>query len=165
MDTHPDRPEDLNALERRLSAWQPDSEGLDADAVLFAAGRASLRRGPARFAWPAMTALLTVLTVILSLKLASERNERLALARRLRGEPPAAPTVNPSLPPAANTAPAGSPGPDVMPPDSYLASRRALEKGLDAWPSRIVVRTGTPDPSSADPPILRLGQRDALLEP
>lgn len=164
MDTHTDRPEDLNALERRLSAWQPESEGLDADAVMFAAGRASVRRGPARFAWPALTALLTVLTVILSLKLASERNERLALVRRLH-EGSAAPSVHPSPLPAANKAPAESSDPEELPPDSYLASRRALEEGLDAWPSRVVVRGGPTDTSSREPPILRLGQRAALLDP
>lgn len=164
MDTHPNRPEDLNALERRLSAWQPDSQGLDADAVLFAAGRASVRRGPTRFAWPALTAVLTVLSVVLSLKLASERNERLALVRQLN-EGLAAPTINPSPPPATNTVPAESFDPDELPPDSYLASRRALEEGLDAWPSRVVVRGGPTAAPSREPPILRLGQRAALLDP
>ncbi|HTU93724.1 MAG TPA: hypothetical protein VMF69_26830 [Gemmataceae bacterium] len=164
MATHSDRPEDLSALEHRLSAWQPNSAGLDADAVLFAAGRASVRPGPARFAWPALTALLTALSVVLGLWLADERSERLALARSLRTTSPA-PVVNPSSPPAANAAPPELSGPDELPPDSYLASRRALEKGLDAWPSRVIVRVGPPDPSSREPPILRLGQRDALLEP
>ena len=165
MDTHSDHPKDLNDLERRLSAWQPSSDGLDADAVLFAAGRASSRSSTARFVWPALTSLLTVLTVILSLKLASERDKRSALARRLSGDPPPAPSVNPLPPPAANPSPVQSSDPDELPPDSYLASRRALEKGLDVWPCRVVVRSGPPDPSSADPPVLRLGQRDALLDP
>lgn len=164
MDTHSYRPEDLSDLERRLSAWQPNREGLDADAVLFAAGRASVRPGPARFAWPALTALLTVLAGFLGLLFMSERNERLALARLLRERPPA-PAVAPSAPPFANTAPAESSGPDELAPDSYLASRRALEKGLDAWPSRIVVQSGSPNSPIKEPPVLRLGQRDALLEP
>ena len=164
MDTHSHRPEDLNDLERRLSSWQLSSEGLDADAVLFAAGRASVRPGPARFAWPVLTGLMTALAVVLGLWLAAERSERLALAQRLRERPPA-PAVNPSSLPAANTAPVESPGLDDVPPDSYLASRRALEKGLDAWPSRVVVRGGPTDPAVQEPPILRLGQRDALLDP
>lgn len=164
MDTHSHRPEDLNELERRLSAWQPSSAGLNADAVLFAAGRASVRPGPARIAWPAFTALLTVLAVVLGLWLAAERSERQALAFRLRERPPA-PAVNPSPPPAANAEPVESPTADEPAPDSYLASRRALEKGLDAWPSRVVVRGGPTDPSLTNPPILTLGQRDALLDP
>lgn len=164
MDAHSNHSEDLNATERRLSAWKPASEGLDADAVLFAAGRASVRLRPARFAWPALTVVMTALSVVLGLCLADERNERLALARRLRERPPA-PAVNPSPLPAANIAPEEPLHSDELPPDSYLASRRALEKGLDAWPIRAIVRAGPPEPSIANPPILRLGQRDALLEP
>jgi hypothetical protein len=73
--------------------------------------------------------------------------------------------VNPSPPPAAVAVPVESPGLDEVPPDSYLASRQALEKGLDTWRSRVVARSGTPDSSLANPPILSLGQRDALLDP
>jgi hypothetical protein len=164
MDKHSHRPEDLNELERRLAAWQPSTDALDTDAVLFAAGRASLRPGPARFAWPALSALLTVLALVLSLSLVSERNERLALAQRLL-ERPNAPVVNSAPAPASNTAPTDAPDLDEPEPDSYMASRRALEKGLDAWPSRVVVRSGPNDQSVAEPPILTLGQRDALLKP
>lgn len=70
MDTHANRPEDLNDLERRLAAWQPSRDGLDADAVLFAAGRASVQPRPARFVWPALTTLLTALIVVLGVWLA-----------------------------------------------------------------------------------------------
>jgi hypothetical protein len=169
MDTNSDRPEDLNALERRLSAWQPNREGLDTDAMLFAAGRASMRPGPARFAWPVLTALLTGVSVVLGLWLANERDERLILAAQLQLHQ-YAPSVNPAPPPSAGSTPGEvlaeqTSHSDELSPDSYLASRRALEEGLDAWPSRIEVRGGPPDPSPIDPPILRLGQRNALLEP
>jgi hypothetical protein len=164
MDTNSYRPEDLNALERRLSAWQPNSEGLDADAVLFAAGRASVRPGPARFARPALDALVTMLVVVLGLCLVEERNERLALIRLLH-ERPSAPAVHPSPSPVADIAPTEPTHSDELPPDSYMASRPALEKGLDAWPSRIVAQGGTTNPSFREPPVLRLGQRDALLDP
>ncbi|MGH7172156.1 MAG: hypothetical protein ACRELF_13635 [Gemmataceae bacterium] len=164
METHSHRPEDLNALERRLSTWQPSSDGLDADAVLFAAGRASVRPGPARFAWPALTALMTALAVVFGLWLAAERSERQTLAQRLRERPPA-PAVNLSPLPAAIAAPVESPSPDDVPPDSYLASRRALEKGIDAWPVRVVAHAESPEPSVPNPPILSLGQREALLDP
>jgi hypothetical protein len=164
MDKHSHRPEDLNELERRLSAWQPSRDALDADSVLFAAGRASVQPGPIRFVWPALSALLTALAIALGLWLVSERNERLALARRLH-ERSIAPVVNSSPAPVSNTAPTESPDLDEPEPDSYLASRRALEKGLDAWPSRVVVRSGPTDPSLTNPPILTLGQREALLDP
>ncbi len=164
MDKHTHGPEDLNKLERRLSAWQPSNDALNADAVLFAAGRASLQPGPSRFVWPALSALLTALAVVLGLWLVNERNERLALARRLH-ERPTAPAINPSPGTVPNAASEESPCPDEPPPDSYLASRRALEKGLDAWPSRVVVRTGPSDPPLMNPPILTLGQRNALLDP
>jgi hypothetical protein len=161
MDTHSDHPDDLSELERRLSAWKPADDGLDADALLFDAGRASMRPTAVRFVWPALTGLLTALTVVLGLWLAVERSERLALARRLAELPPA-PTVNTPLPP---TAPQESAGPEEPSPDSYLAGRRALEQGLDAWPVRAVVRHGPPTSPGRNPPILHLGQRDALLDP
>lgn len=164
MDEHSYLPEDMNELERRLSAWQPNSAGMDADPVLFAAGRASVRPGPARFVWPALTTVLAALAVVLGVCWAEERSERLSLADRLRARPPA-PTTNPSPRPAVNIAPSESPSPDEPPPDSYLASRRALERGLDAWPSRAVARNGPTNPSLANPPVLRLGQREALLDP
>jgi hypothetical protein len=164
MDTHSHLPQDMNELERRLSAWQPSSEGLDADAVLFAAGRASVRPGTIRFVWPALTTLLTALAVVLGLFLAEERSERLALVRRLREQPPA-PAVNPLPQPAANPASVEPTHSDELAPDSYLASRRALELGLDAWPIRAVVRAEPSDASVNNPPILTLRQRDALLDP
>lgn len=163
MDPHSHHPEDLNELEQCLSAWQPDRRGLDADAVLFAAGRASVRSGPARFAWPAVTALLTALAVVLGLSLMTERRERQALATRLQERPPA-PVVPPSAP-SAVPVPEESPATSEPPPDSLLTSRRALDQGLDAWPSQAVAHGGPPVHSAPNPPILSLGQRDALLEP
>src|SRR5438552_19059242 len=86
MSPHPDN---LKDLERRLAACAPATGGLDADAMLFAAGRASARRGAARFVWPALTASLAALVVVLGIRLANERSERLALVQRLRPESPA----------------------------------------------------------------------------
>jgi hypothetical protein len=164
MDKHSHSPEDLNELERRLAAWQPSAEALDADAVLFAAGRASVQPGRTRFVWPALSALLTALAIVLGLWLVNERNERLALAGRLHERPTSTDEHSPSVP-VGEIAPSASPGLEEPAPDSYLASRRALEKGLDAWPSRVVVRSEPNDRSVAEPPILTLGQRDALLKP
>jgi hypothetical protein len=170
MDTNPHRPDDLSEVQRRLAAWEPATDGLATDAMLFAAGRASVRPGLARFVWPALTGLLTALSVTLGLWLVGERSERLALAQRLHDRPPVpAPAVNPSSPPTQNATPdavpAESPVSEEPPPDSYLASRPALEKGLDAWPLQAVVRGGPSDSPATTPPILRLGQREALLDP
>lgn len=164
MDSHSHHPEDLNALERRLSAWRPSPTGLDTDAMLFAAGRASALPGPTRFAWPALTAMLTGIVVFLGLGWVSERNERQALAKQIR-EHPSTPRPAPSPSPAANAAAEESPVFDEPPQDSYLASRRALEKGMDAWPIHVVVHAESPEPSNTNPPIWHLGQRDALLDP
>lgn len=162
MDTQSHRPDDLNELERRLSSWQPAADGLDSDAVLFAAGRASARPGSARLVWPALTGLLSVLCVVLGLWLTSERDARLALARQLQ-EHHSAPVNEPSTAPAADVVPAES---DEPAPDSYFVSHRALEQGLDAWPPPpIAHRGGSSAVAPASSAIYRVGRRDLLLEP
>jgi hypothetical protein len=158
MDTHPDRPDDLNELERRLSAWEPAPEGLDADAMLFAAGRASARRR----LWPALTALTAAVAVALGAWGSAERAGRLALARQLGERPAAAPGADPLAPLAA---PAEPPTAEEPGPYSLQAAYRALERGLDAWGPRTFVRADLPGPPEPSPPVLHAGQRDALLEP
>src|SRR5207253_534507 len=118
MDTHTPRPDDLNDLEQRLSAWRPSAAGLDADAMLFAAGRASARR--AWLAWPVISACTALLAAALGVWLAAERAERLALVQQIRQQarvPAPAPPVSAADEPPTEEAPA---------PDSYLAVRRAL---------------------------------------
>jgi hypothetical protein len=149
MDTHPD---DLSDLERRLAAWQPAAQGLDADAMLFAAGRASR---PRRLLWPALTVSLAALAVALGAWALQERSGRLALAEQLRQ--PAAPAPEP---PSPSPVPAEEPeGPQAS---SLLAARQALEHGLEAWPPQPVALTGPRPPSR---PVLRAGDRNALLGP
>lgn len=160
MEPYPHDSDNLSELERRLSGWEPAADGLDADALLFAAGRASVRAGPARVVWPALTGLLSVLSVVLGVWLAAERGERLALTQQLRQQP--TPFVQSSPASDADAAPPESPTVDEPPPDSYLAGRRALEKGLDAWPVRVVAHA---HPLAPEPDILRLGQRNVLLDP
>ena len=61
MDAHTPRHEDdLSEFERHLAGWQPSSDGLDADAMLFAAGQAAGRRGRSQLLWPVLCALVTV---------------------------------------------------------------------------------------------------------
>jgi hypothetical protein len=163
MEPHSHHPEDLSELEHRLSAWRPADEGLNADAVLFAAGRASVRLGPARFVWPALTVCLAGLAVVLGVCLNVERSERLALARQLRQPPPApAPKSAPSI----EVSPVELPPAEDVPPTSFLAAHRLLERGLDDWPERVVVaRVETPAPALPHTPVLQVGQRDLLLDP
>ena len=150
--------EDLSGLERRLAGWQPAPDGLDADALLFAAGRASARRGRSRLAWPAAAVCLALLAAGLGVGLARERAERLALARRLEQRP-------------AERAPAARPAPEApedldhgpLAPDSYLAGRRALERDPDGWqPPRSTTR---PAPAVPEPPTLRAWNPGTLPEP
>jgi hypothetical protein len=163
METHPQHPDDLKVLERRLAAYAPSATGLDADAMLFAAGRASVRPSVTRFVWPALTLGLTTLALVLGVWLATERAERLELAQQLRQTLP---------PPLPNPSPSASPGDTPIErateqepaPNSLLAGHRALEKGLDAWPPQAVARAETPGPPS-DAPVLKVGWRDTLLDP
>src|SRR5438309_5921585 len=120
MDTnHPFPDRDLNDLEQRLSVWRPAAEGLDSDAVLFAAGRASVRPSPARFVWPALAACFALVAAALGGSLASERSQRLELARLLeqRTPSPAPPSVSPSVPEPVEVVAVVK-----LPPSSYLAS-------------------------------------------
>jgi hypothetical protein len=160
MDTHSHRPDDLKDLEQRLSSWRPAADGLDPDAMLFAAGRASARPGPARLVWPALTALLSVLSVVLGLWLTAERSERQALARQLR-EHQSVPVHEPPAAPVADVVPTES---DEPAPDSYFVSHRALEQGLDAWPLPPIVHRGSPAVAPASSAIYRVGRRDLLLD-
>ena len=141
-------PEDLNDLERRLADWQPSAAGLDPDAVLFAAGRASARPGAGRFVWPTVSAGLAVLAVALGIGLRSERAERIALAQLLQ----------PRQPPVAVVASVPSPPPEPLPRDSYFVLGRLLERDIVAGLAPVAdpVPPGPPPPSV---PILSVGQR------
>ncbi len=83
MDTQfSDNQDDLSNVEHRLSAWRPQAEGLNADAMLFAAGRASGHRPPSRL-WMALVAVLIMQAVGLGAWGISERSGRLALSSQL----------------------------------------------------------------------------------
>ncbi len=148
MHTPPDRPDGLTDLERRLAACAPSADGLDADAMLFAAGRASARPGRARLVWPGVVACLSAMSFVLGARLATERAERQQLAHQ--PEQPA-PLLPPSVAPEPPTA-------EQPPNSSVLAARPALEQGLDAWPPA-KVPAGAPAP---EPPVLRVGRPDSL---
>jgi hypothetical protein len=83
MDANLSNPDDLNELERRLASWAPTPEGLNTDAMLFAAGRASARSSGARLVWPVVSGGLALVVVFLGIRLSAERAERLAMLQEL----------------------------------------------------------------------------------
>lgn len=159
MEQHSANSDDLSRLERCLSAWQPAEAGLNADAVLFAAGRASVRPSPTRFVWPTLTAIAAVLAIVLGVRLVHEQSERLALAQQIQRVTAKA-SISPSLDTDTEPRPQGE-----MSPDSLFVSHRLLENGLDAWPPQVVARAESPLPAVQDPPVLRVGRLDVLLDP
>ncbi len=152
MDTDPD---DLRNLEQRLAACAPASAGLDADAVLFAAGRASVRPGAGRLAWASLAGLLAALSIVLGVWLAAERRERLELAQQIRQLNESRPT--PSVPPADQP-----PTADQVPASSPFAIHQLLQRGLDGWPEPPATGTNEPGPPSAEPSVFRVGRPDSL---
>jgi hypothetical protein len=128
MDTNtPGHEDNLNALEHLLSGWRPGDEGLDADAMLFAAGLAAGQRGRARFVAPVLCGLLAVLALALGLWGLHERSERQALASRLHEQVPApraAPPVGSDVDPASSYEPSAN---------DYLSMRRRMEDDPGGW--------------------------------
>lgn len=158
---HPDHEDDLNAVERRLAGWRPAGRGLDADAMLFAAGQAAARRGRGRLLWPALCALLAVQVAALSAWGLAERSECRTLASRLRERAPA-----PDVPPPAPVVQA-APEPSYTPsPDDYFHLLRRVEQDPNGWLAS-TEPTGPPalGPPAPEPPVLKAGQRDLRLTP
>jgi hypothetical protein len=149
-------PEDLNDLEQRLAGWQPSRAGLDADRMLFDAGRASVRPGKPGLLWPVAAGCLSLLAAVLAVGLIHQREENRALVRQLEARP--APALPASVP-----APPSGPLVWAESPDAYMALRRALEQDPDDWPEP---RAGGPaGPGSTSPVILRACDREAFLQP
>ena len=82
MDT---RPEDLSDFERRLASLSPGEQGLNPDAMLYAAGQAAARARVTRFVWPVVAAGLAVLAIGLGYQLRLERDARRSAVRRSFG--------------------------------------------------------------------------------
>lgn len=143
--------EELTPLEQQLAACQPSADGLDADAMLFAAGRAAAQpRRPVVL--PALACGFAVLSLVLACGLVSERSERIALAGQLRHSAVVVDTPAPTIGP--------SPLPTVS-SDSYLATRRMVEQGIDAWPTQ---DAGPAESSPINPPSPMLHAWDTVLE-
>jgi hypothetical protein len=160
MDT-PNCPLDdnLSDVEKRLRAWQPAGTGLDADAMLYAAGKAEARgavRG--RAVWLMVACVLGISTAGFGSQLLVERAERQALAHefRLRSGRPVPPVAPlPEVPRGGQT----------MPENGYLGVRNlVLEKGVEAWPVTNLPPDNPQDPPVPHLPVLQVGSRDGLLE-
>lgn len=130
----------LNDLERRLAGWRPAGEGLDADAMLFAAGRASVQGSAARFAWPVIAAALALALGTSEMIRRTERRDHEAVLAQL--------TVTPTVPAAAATS-------EIQAPN-YLIVLRSLERDPDA----LNAAAQPPPEAPADHPMLRAGQRN-----
>jgi hypothetical protein len=152
MDTRPEG--DLNDLERRLSALAPAADGLNTDAMLFAAGRAAVRPGPGRFIWPTIAGCLTAALIAVGGWGLSERSARLALAQQLQTQP--------APPPLPDPAPPYEPPPPLeLSPYSYLSALRALERG-ETWPPE--PSPEPPGPPTPPPPTLRSWPLDLYID-
>jgi hypothetical protein len=158
MDTNtPRHDDDLNAFERRLAGWQPRSEDLNTDAMLFAAGRAASRRGWRHPIWPALCLLLALQSVGLGLWGASQHAECLALASLLR-ERSLAPSSSPVTAVAVLHETSSTPS-----PDGYINLRRQMEQDPERWLASLSPRGSQSLEPPHQPEVFRVGQSDRLL--
>jgi hypothetical protein len=156
MHNEPSPAENLSELEDRLRNWLPTSDGCDADALLYAAGQASVRRPLRPLAWVSLACTMTVLCVALASWLWLERAERQALGRQLAEK---------SQPvPSEPTYPDSRPTPDERAGNTLIAGDRVLGPGLQP-PAAVKPE---PMPSHASPsiraPILYVGQRNGVAD-
>ena len=163
MDAHSSNPDDLRKLEQRLAAWKPTPEGLDLEAMLFAAGRASARGGKAWFAWPIASGCLALAVVALGAWLMAERSERLALLREI-GEVTDKERLRAPL--SGGRSSDETPATIPLGPDSYLVLRREWEERPGDWANRPrPLGSESTQPTSSQPTILRAWRPGGPPEP
>jgi hypothetical protein len=158
MDPHSPNPDDLSEIEGRLSVWRPSAEGLNRDAMLYAAGLAAGKAGRRRPLWPVLCSLLALFAAALGAWGLNERAERQFLIGRLHEPTPAsAATPTNALVAAPHSA-------SVTSPNSYLNLRRQLEQDPGRWlASREFSRPTAIGPAPPEPAILRASQLEALF--
>jgi len=153
MPPHSDPANDLTDLERCLAGWQPSRTGLDADRMLYAAGRASAR--PRLRLWASLAGLMTLVALLLTGVLIQARMEQGALSRQL------AEVREQQIRPEPE-APASSPEPGAS--NSYLHVRNLLlQGGVEAWPTLAPGDKPAPKQPPGEP-IWHVGQRWDLIE-
>ncbi|HEX5273559.1 MAG TPA: hypothetical protein VFW33_23850 [Gemmataceae bacterium] len=127
--SQPTHDPELNAVERALAALTPSAGTFDRDALMFAAGRRSVRRG---WAWPTAAAgsslAAAVLAAVLLFRPAPAPEVRF-IVREVERPPAAAP-----VPPETPAAPAeeSPPSPPIRPGTDYLTLRQQVERWGDA---------------------------------
>lgn len=161
MDNNSERQDDLSEVERRLSSWQPETEGLSRDAMVFAAGLAAGRMRHGQRLWPTVCAALAAAAVAVGAWGLNERHECQLLLGRLQNHHEPTPSVsaplNNSLAVSQVTAATRS-------PNSYFNLRKQLEHDPGQWLASQEpipmppLGSGPPEPS-----ILRASQYEALL--
>jgi hypothetical protein len=147
---------EMNDLERRLAACVPAADGLNADAMLFASGRASARSGPAAFLWPVAFIALSLLTITVTALWMNEHQERIALASQLR--------VLLITTPTSPTKSEPSSGEYERSAGGLLEVHRALDEDRDPLPAEPVIYVGSFGPLP-EPDILRADSLNHMLEP
>src|SRR6516165_4147201 len=128
MDAHTPRNEDdVSDVERRLAGWRPGTEGLDADAMLFAAGIAAGRGGWGRMLALTLCGLLAIVALGLGAWGMSERAQRHALVSLLHERAPTTCAYRAThvavLPPSAYE----------PSPEDYLSMRRRMDEDPAIW--------------------------------
>jgi hypothetical protein len=161
MDANSQRQDDLTDIERRLSAWRPNTEGLSREAMLFAAGVAdgSLRRG--RWLWPTLCAGLAVTTVALGTWVYSEHSElQLLLSRIQRVDERPLHSSAPSIDAPATAREFAT----LTSSNSYFNLRKHFEQDPAHWLASTESTGPVPlGPAPPEPAILRASQYDVLL--
>jgi hypothetical protein len=149
---------DWKDIERLLSGLRPRSDGLRADAMLFAAGLAAGRQAKRRSFFPLLCGILALTGAGLAFWGLAERRELMQLARN-----PPQPDRSPSIAVIRELGPAKSTYEPSA--EDYLSLRREME----ADPNRFLVlhTVVSSRPAEAPPPpavILQAGQRGGILD-
>jgi len=141
--------------------WRPDTEGLNRDAVLFAAGLAAAKGQRGRLFWPAVSTAFAMAVVALGVWALNEHRDCQLLLGELQilheREPFSSSLSTNALAAAHQTA-------ATVSPNSYFSLRKQLEKNPSQWLASQApigpapLGTGPPEPS-----ILRASQYEALL--
>jgi hypothetical protein len=121
--SEPTHDPDLSAVERALAGLTPSAGTFDRDALLFAAGQRSVRRGRA---WPGIAVVSTRAAAGLAAVLVF-RPAPAPVEHTVYVEVPPKPRDDPA-PPAAEAPPESSPRPQT----DYLTLRRQVERWGDA---------------------------------
>ena len=171
--SEPTHDPELTALERALAGLAPFAGQFNRDALMFAAGRQSVRRG---WAWPGAAAgsalAAAVLGAVLLLCPARDPVERIIVKEVERS--PRDTTPAPDLAATTVEEPPPAPAPSPLRPETdYLTLRRQAERwgdaGLPAAPAAVEPQPAAPDPLLGLPPDVRddrwLQRRTALLNP